>query len=607
MELDQLLAHVLDRQQAAFKAQLEQHYSVLAKVVHQVRQTHQVCPVQYQNGEQGVNGNAWLAGHLSASRQPVPEGNDSHRRPRGAMQRQTSCHSDAGRTQTGQPFRMIPTATSAPCEEVQSVLVTGNSSVSSGSGSPKLRRQGTTATLDDARRYKSKIRSLVGSEYNLEARSIRGKVLVLLNGHISSFVGVCICLNTVTMFLQTLWSGREANESLGVRDYHLPPADLVFDIIEYTLCMVFITELALQLYVARCHFFSNMANIMDMVIVLITTVEVFILTPMASNIGNVSFIRMLRLTKFVRALRVVRTLRSFEGLRVLIATVIHSFASMIWAMLVLLIFQLMLAIFLCQSLSHFVLDEANDIETRFWVNRHYGDGFKSLYTVFELTFSGCWPNYSRPIIEGVSAHYAAIFVVYIVFVVFAMIRVISALFLKETLNQAARDADMMVRERSKKSSALKKELSELFDEADTSRDGVLSKEELAEVMSHPKVCLWLDELGIEVSDTSDLFELLDDGDGSITVEEFVNGISRLKGEARAKDLIKIMGVVHRILGHCKGTRWLVEDILAKVNDVHNVWFSDNLGEAFPVLHSGAFAGNSGGEFPAHIGGDIFEV
>jgi len=76
-------------------------------------------------------------------------------------------------------------------------------------------------------------------------------------------------------------------------------------------------------------------------------------------------------------------------------------------------------------------------------------------------------------------------------------------------------------------------------------------------MSHPKVSLWLQELGIEVNDTGDLFDLLDDGDGQITTEEFVQGISRLKGEARAKDLVKIMASVHRVEIQCK-------DICAKI-------------------------------------------
>ena len=75
-----------------------------------------------------------------------------------------------------------------------------------------------------------------------------------------------------------------------------------------------------------------------------------------------------------------------------------------------------------------------------WVNRKYGTGSKALYTVFEITFSGCWPNYVSPVVMDASPWFAAFFIVYITFVVFFLIRIISALFLKETLAHAAQDA-----------------------------------------------------------------------------------------------------------------------------------------------------------------------
>merc|ERR1719195_863081 len=85
------------------------------------------------------------------------------------------------------------------------------------------------------------------------------------------------------------------------------------------------------------------------------------------------------------------------------------------------------------------------------------------------------------------------------------------------------------------------------------------------MLSHPKVRLWLGELGIDSSDTEMLFELLDDGDGEVQRDEFVNGITRLKGEARAQDLVPVATNCMRILAHCKVTRQCCEDIAAKMH------------------------------------------
>merc|ERR1712127_765440 len=96
----------------------------------------------------------------------------------------------------------------------------------------------------------------------------------------------------------------------------------------------------------------------------------------------------------------------FKELRLLMHTIVSSFFALFWSMLVMFIFMLMTAILLCQTLHDFIVDPTEELEMRLWVNQYYGDGLKALYTVFEMTFSGCWPNYVRPVIEQVHPLYA---------------------------------------------------------------------------------------------------------------------------------------------------------------------------------------------------------
>merc|ERR1712129_308011 len=85
-------------------------------------------------------------------------------------------------------------------------------------------------------------------------------------------------------------------------------------------------------------------------------------------------------------------------------------------------------------------------------------------------------------------------------------------------------------------------------------DGSMALEELEALLSHPKVVLWLRELGIVAEDAHMLFDILDDGDGNITKKEFVNGVSKLKGEARAQDLVPVAANCERLLVLAKRTR-----------------------------------------------------
>merc|ERR1712060_521793 len=101
--------------------------------------------------------------------------------------------------------------------------------------------------------------------------------------------------------------------------------------------------------------------------------------------------------------------------------------------------------------------------------------------------AGCWPNYFRPLIHEVSGWFWVFAVAYVSLVVFAIIRIISAIFLKETLIIASHDAEMMVHEKSKQKEAYVKKLRQLFEAVDVSGNGTLSLEEFRSIVNNASV------------------------------------------------------------------------------------------------------------------------
>eukprot|EP00438_Fugacium_kawagutii_P033211 Skav210556 [mRNA] locus=scaffold2699:110328:117314:- [translate_table: standard] len=57
--------------------------------------------------------------------------------------------------------------------------------------------------------------------------------------------------------------------------------------------------------------------------------------------------------------------------------------------------------------------------------------------------AGNWPVNARPVLEKVSHAFVIFYFLYITIIVFAVIRVISAIFLKDTLDEAHNDAQQM--------------------------------------------------------------------------------------------------------------------------------------------------------------------
>merc|ERR1719261_230250 len=97
------------------------------------------------------------------------------------------------------------------------------------------------------------------------------------------------------------------------------------------------------------------------------------------------------------------------------------------------------------SLQSYLQDESEDEEQRKQIYTFFGSFSRSVITLFEMTLAiGTWGRVGRVVIFSVSRWYALFFLGYLTLVSFAVIRVISAIFLKETLAASSKDADILM-------------------------------------------------------------------------------------------------------------------------------------------------------------------
>jgi len=391
---------------------------------------------------------------------------------------------------------------------------------------------------------------------NLVPGSVRARVYALVKDRrFDMFIGTAIILTTVVMFVKLELNGRRADALLEGR--HVEGSDAtsaVLDASMHFFNVLFFLELLLKLFVFRSLFFCSRLNLMDLAIVVITGVDAYILSLVGLGGQDLGFLRIMRFLRLTRAFKMIRTMAMFRQLRVLLDTITSGFGSFFWSMALLFVLMLIGALLICQVLQDSIMDITRDPLDRAWMSRYYGTSFRALYTMFEATFSGCWPTYARPLIERVSVWYAAFFVAYVTAVVFSTVRIVSALFLRDTMQIAAQDTDMMVYEKKRQAKTLQDNLFQLFQEVDESGDGRLSWDEFSHVLEHPKVRVWMAALGLDTNDALALFDALDNGDGELEWEEFCAGITRLKAGVRAQDVFRIDCDCRRILKHCVDMR-----------------------------------------------------
>lgn len=211
------------------------------------------------------------------------------------------------------------------------------------------------------------------------------------------------------------------------------------------------------------------------------------------------------------------------------------------------------------------MDGTLSLSERVWLYDHYGDSLRAIYTLFEITLAGCWPSYLRPLIEKVSGWYVIFVFIYVSVVVFALTRIISALFLKETLQIASNDAVAQANEQQKSKRIYVNKMRKLFEAVNAGGTGSISLDQFNHMLTNPDVVVVLKSLDFEVHDAQNLFHMLDvNMAGEITFDDFIKGMTRMKGPARSVDLVTLMGASDRMFSKLLSVSESMSILLKKI-------------------------------------------
>eukprot|EP00930_Biecheleria_cincta_P067848 TRINITY_DN54765_c0_g1_i1.p1 TRINITY_DN54765_c0_g1~~TRINITY_DN54765_c0_g1_i1.p1 ORF type:complete len:141 (+),score=33.68 TRINITY_DN54765_c0_g1_i1:3-425(+) len=127
-----------------------------------------------------------------------------------------------------------------------------------------------------------------------------------------------------------------------------------------------------------------------------------------------------------------------------------------------------------------------------------------------------------------------------------MMRIVTAIFLKQTLQAASDDAEVQLSEHAARNAACAANMKALFEQLNEYGDGVVTYQEFSNIIVRPDMKALMSVIDLDKHEMMDVFVLLDDGDGKITYEEFITGVLRLKGHARALDVVAIQHEIKRL-------------------------------------------------------------
>jgi len=144
------------------------------------------------------------------------------------------------------------------------------------------------------------------------------------------------------------------------------------------------------------------------------------------------------------------------------------------------------------------------------------------------------------------------------------VTVMTAVFIQETFKVASIDDGIMMMNKMRAKKTHMKKIGALFELADKDNDGEINIDEFKLVLRDQEVRTWLAAMELEICDDDELFQLLDtDDSGTLTADELVTGVSRLKGSAKNYDLVALQKGNDQILALLASTHKLATVTLQK--------------------------------------------
>lgn len=339
---------------------------------------------------------------------------------------------------------------------------------------------------------------------------------------------------------------------------------LTLEHIQQGFAVVFAIELCIRFAAEGCSYFYNSANLawnyLDTFLVIVATVEIFsqlittqsVATPTYNmdTMSNMRVIRIIRVTRLLRILRIMRLVRFVRSLRNLVSSIAMTMRSLGWSVMLLVIIIYMFGILITDGVTDYMSNEGSGSEDEFQKEQlrlYFGSVHSAMHTLFRSISNGLsWDVVIRPLIHA-GWLWGYVFSLYIVFTMFAVLNVITAVFCQSTIEGAARDKELLA-----ESHLLNKEryyllVEDLFQNLRSQDSDKVTLQNFEKRFHDTDVRAFFHGLDLEPSDAWILFSLLDnDGSGEVDSEEFVEGLLKLKGLARAID----MAVLGRDLKTC---------------------------------------------------------
>eukprot|EP00931_Biecheleriopsis_adriatica_P056723 TRINITY_DN33631_c0_g1_i1.p1 TRINITY_DN33631_c0_g1~~TRINITY_DN33631_c0_g1_i1.p1 ORF type:complete len:506 (-),score=76.27 TRINITY_DN33631_c0_g1_i1:77-1426(-) len=370
------------------------------------------------------------------------------------------------------------------------------------------------------------------------------------NGVFNAFFVVVILVNTVMIGVEVDYSrGDTINDKV---EFFVP--ELVFG-------CAFALETASRVHRDGWDYFQDVWNLSDYMLCVLSISDIAMALSGTPNYVGASSLRVFR---FLRVVRSIKGLKAVAGLWVIIQGLLDSMRTIFWVGCACLLLIYCFAVALTTTIG------PDDPTRTHWtdVDVYVGTVARSMLTVLQVVTLDSWcDKIARPLLAGSPLAFA-ILMMAIVVLSFGTLNILVGVMVDRItiISQDKKESTAKITERTEMQ--LTASILEEFHAADADQDGFLNAREFRKLVRTPSLIQKLSLLGVRTEDAEVLFETMDvDHSGTITPEEFIAGLQKLKGPAKGQDIVQLITFAQKECLRAVHFVHLVSTLSAKVDEM----------------------------------------
>lgn len=267
----------------------------------------------------------------------------------------------------------------------------------------------------------------------------------------------------------------------------------------------------------------------------------------------IGLLRLLRVARIFRILFLVHSIPFFQGLRKLFIAVGGAMQTLAWALMLQCALMYIFTLMITTGIRKYYDDYSpgpidfsdacvgsTTLSHTEQVKWYYGGVTITMATLFMSITGGDWTVLAEPVFQ-LSWVFYAIWYTYVAFVIFGLLNVFTGIFVESATHAANSDQEIIIQTQIEDEESYVNQIRLIFDRSDSDHSGNMTEKELQDLLEQEDFKVQMESLGIHATEARGLFALLDnDESGVVSIEEFLSGCMRLKGTAKAVDMVTLL-------------------------------------------------------------------